>query len=136
MKLFLTPLFTLLIILPSFSQQEVRWACKIAGTNDTYNGMWYSPKRVLGVPDVYPGYGEAANGYDWAPGYNDNGLPEKDVYISVSFCDPIRAQQVVILENANPGAITSVTITEQSGQTKVIYKAKAADLTVKSRILS
>lgn len=136
MKLFFIALFTFGIFSPLFSQQEVRWACKITGTNELHNGTWFSPKRVLGVPDVYPGFGAVENGYAWIAGYNNQGYLEQDTYVKVAFCDPIMAQQVVIVETFHPGSITSVTIIEASGKSSIVYKAKAEDLTVTSRVLS
>ncbi|MBC7451228.1 MAG: OmpA family protein [Cytophagales bacterium] len=133
-------LFSLSLILffaaPSFAQQQVRWSCKLDETNETYKEYLYSAQRVTGVPDAYPAYPATENGFCWIPGFSPEGYLEKDTYVKVSFCDPIIARQVVIIENFNPGSVTSVTITEQSGKIQVVYKAKAADQNVPSRVLS
>ncbi len=134
MRFFLAVFF--LSVQVAFGQQEVSWASSIIETSETYTGTWYSPQNALGVPNVYPGYGARESGYSWIIGYNEKGYYEADTYLKVAFTNPIITQQVVIIEAFNPGAITSVTITEASGKSTKVYTAKAATLNEKSRVLS
>jgi OOP family OmpA-OmpF porin len=134
MRLFLIVFF--LSTQLTFGQQEVRWACKIIETSETYDGTWYSPKNALGIPNVYPAFGAKESGYSWIVGYNEKGYFEQDTYLKVAFCDPIIAEQIVVIETFHPGAITSITITEASGKSSKVYSSKPVTLTEKSRILS
>ncbi|MGN6648049.1 MAG: OmpA family protein [Cytophaga sp.] len=119
------------------AQQEVRWACKVLETNDKNNGaLKYSPQHALGVPKIYPAYGAGMSANNWIIGYNSSGYKSSNVTLKVGFCDPIIAEQVVIVESYNPGAITSVTIVEQSGATEKVYTAVSKPLTEKNRVLS
>lgn len=128
--------FSSLLLCASAQSPEVRWANKIIASTDPYAGEYWSKKQVLGVPDVFPGYGSKENGLSWIPGYNTAALPEKIVSVTVSFFQPIVAEQIVILEVAHPGSIISVMIQEQSGKTAILYKDIAKNLTEKYRILS
>lgn len=119
-----------------FAQQQVRWACKVLETDETYKGKWYSPENALGVPNVYPAFGAKGDGYSWIVGYNEKGYFEKDTYLKVGFCDPIIAQQIVIVETLNPGAITEVTIFEASGKSSKVYTEKPATIGEVARILT
>ncbi|MFN8416884.1 MAG: OmpA family protein [Cytophagaceae bacterium] len=117
-------------------EQQVRWAQKVIMSTDTYNGEYWSKKQALGVPDVYPGYTTKENGLSWIPGYNSSSLPEKMVSLTVGFYKPIVAEQIVIIEVANPGSITSIIIQEQNGKSYSVYKANAGNITEKYRVLS
>jgi len=119
-----------------FAQQEVRWACKVLATSETYSGKWYSTDNALGIPNVYPGFGGKADGYSWIVGYNEKGYLENDTYLKVGFCDPIIAQQIVIVETFCPGAITEVTVFEASGKSSKVYSAKAVSMGEGARILT
>jgi len=137
MKLFFLSLVVFLSSFQLFSQQEVRWACRIEGTNESYQGNQFSVRKALGVPDAYPGYGSTENYQAWIPGYSISDMhKERDTYLKVGFCDPIIPKQIVIVESVNPGTITSVTIFEENGKAQEIYKAKAGDIGEKSRVLS
>lgn len=120
----------------AFAQQEVRWACKIEETNEIHVGQAYGPENVIGVPQVYPGFGAQVNPNSWIVGGNRQGFKSDKIYIKLGFCDPIRAEQVTIVESYNPGAITSITLIEISGKTTKIYDAEAKAITEKGRILS
>jgi OOP family OmpA-OmpF porin len=118
------------------AQQEVRWACKILETNEKHRGQTYAPDNVLGVPEVYPGFGAQINPNSWVVGGNSEGYKSDNVFLKVGFCDPIVAEQIVIIESYNPGSISSVTIFEESGKETKVYSAHPKTLTEKGRILS
>jgi outer membrane protein OmpA-like peptidoglycan-associated protein len=132
--------FFLISVLFCFSsqaqEQQVRWAQKIIMSTDPWNGEYWSKKQVLGVPDVYPGYTSKENGLSWIPGYNTASLPEKLVSLTVGFYKPIIAEQMVVLEVANPGSVISITVQEQGGKSYSVYKANAGNLNEKYRVLS
>ncbi|ABG60968.1 OmpA family protein [Cytophaga hutchinsonii] len=134
MRIFL--IFFLFTVHVCHAQQEVRWACKVIETDETYRGKWFSPEHVLGVPNVYPGFAGRESGYAWIAGYNEKGYIEYDTYVKVGFCDPIIAKQIVVVESCNPGAITSITVIEASGNTSRVYNKKAETCAEKSRVLS
>lgn len=119
------------------AQQEVRWACKVVETNEKSRGpAYYSPDMVLGIPKTYPAYGAVAAANNWIIGYNSSGYKTTDVYLKVAFCDPIIGQQIVIVESFNPGAITSVTIFEESGKESKVYSSAYKPIAEKGRVLA
>lgn len=128
--------FVLWSLVSQAQEQQVRWAQKVILSTDTWNGEYWSKKQALGVPDVYPGYRSKENGLSWIPGYNTASLPEKLVSLTVGFYKPIVAEQIVILEVANPGSITSVMVQEQNGKSYSVYKANAGNISDKYRVLS
>jgi len=120
----------------AIAQQDVRWACKILETNEKHRGQTYAPENVLGVPEVYPAFGAQENPNSWVVGGNSQGYKSDNVFLKVAFCDPIIAEQIVIIESYNPGSISSVTIFEKSGKATKVYTARSKALTEKSRVLS
>lgn len=119
-----------------FAQQNVRWACKIIETNDKNRGQSYAPENVLGVPEVYPAFGAQVNPNSWIVGGNNAGYKSENIFLKVGFCDPIIAEQIVIIESYNPGSISSVTIFEASGKITKVYSAHPKAVTEKGRVLS
>ena len=108
MRIFL--LFFLFATQVCMAQQEVRWACKLIETNDKNKGQSYAPENMLGVPEVYPAFGAQVNPNSWIVGGNTEGYKSNNIFLKVGFCNPIIAEQIVIIESYNPGSITSVTI--------------------------
>jgi outer membrane protein OmpA-like peptidoglycan-associated protein len=126
-------LFVICIAYNSVFAQDIHWADKLVSTTDTWNGKWFGPDKILGVPDIYPRtYG---TGYGWIPGYNESRLPEKEVTAKVEFNNPIKAEQLVIVESNNPGSITLVTIHESNGKSTIVYKSKPIGLSDSARVL-
>lgn len=120
----------------SIAQQDVRWACRILETNEKHTGQIYAPENVLGVPEVYPAFGAQVNPNSWVVGGNSQGYKSDNVFLKVAFCDPIIAEQIVIIESYNPGSITSVTIFEKSGKATKVYSANPKPISEKGRVLS
>jgi outer membrane protein OmpA-like peptidoglycan-associated protein len=118
------------------AQQEVRWACKIEETNETHIGLPYGPENVLGVPQAYPAFAGKLNPNTWIVGGNSQGYKSDKIFLEVSFRNPIRAEQIVVIESYNPGSITSITIIEASGKISKIYNEEAKPINEKSRVLS
>ncbi|WP_018341558.1 OmpA family protein [Cytophaga aurantiaca] len=118
------------------AQQNVRWACKILETNETHSGKVNAPEKVLGVPEVYPAYGAQTNPNSWIVGGNNKGYKSDHITLKVGFCDPIIAEQIVIIESYNPGSISSVTIFEKSGKATKVYSVKPQGISEKGRVLS
>lgn len=118
------------------AQQQVRWACNILETTETNKGKDYSPSKALGVPDVYPGYGAQISPNAWIVGGNNEGYKSDKINLKVGFCDPIIAEQIVIIESYNPGSILSITIFEASGKATKIYSTHPKAAAEKGRILS
>lgn len=118
------------------AQQDVRWACKIIETNEKHRGQPFSPDNVLGIPKIYPAYGAQESSNTWVVGHNSQGYKSDNIVLKVGFCDPIIAEQIVIVESYNPGSISAVTIFEESGKATKVYSAQPKVLTEKSRVLS
>lgn len=134
MRIFL--LFFLFATQVCMAQQEVRWACKLIETNDKNKGQSYAPENMLGVPEVYPAFGAQVNPNSWIVGGNTEGYKSNNIFLKVGFCNPIIAEQIVIIESYNPGSITSVTIFEASGKVTKVYSAQSKALSEKGRVLS
>jgi len=69
----------------------------------------YKARGILGRPNAMPGknnYHEMA----WTPGEENGGVE----YIDVGFDNPVRASQVIIVENANPGAIKKIELYDKN----------------------
>jgi len=133
---FILTLFCSLSCMVSFSQ-EVQWACKVIESSDgeTYEG--FSPKEVLGLPNVLPQDMKAVSG-QWLMGYSPGQLePQRNTEIKVEFCKPMQAQQVAIAESFNPSAIIEVLIFEEHEVLpQKVYTAPAVFISEKGRMLN
>ncbi|MCS6824837.1 MAG: OmpA family protein [Cytophagaceae bacterium] len=111
--------------------QEVQWACKIASVNDPNKDGDYGVRQCLHIADDYPS--QRASGYSYAMGYTNEKIKIK---LKLEFCKPMIAQQVLIIESVNPGAITKVSVIDVKGKQKELYKAKPKLINEKNRLLS
>ena len=133
---FLILVFFILCTVSSFAQ-EVEWACKVLECTDEEKYEGFSPKEVLGLPNVLPQDLRSASG-QWLMGYTPGQLePEKNAEIKVEFCKPILAAQVSIAESFNPGAITEVLIYEEHNMVpQKVYTATPTFISEKGRMLT
>jgi outer membrane protein OmpA-like peptidoglycan-associated protein len=124
----------------SLFAQKVEWACRVIETNDP-NTESYAPKQLLHLPDAYPSANKAegsSSGYTYCMGYTyEKAKPKKfpDITFKLEYCNPIAAEQVVIVETYGPGTITKVEVEDTKGRTKLIYKEKAAKSAEPMRLL-
>lgn len=123
-----------LIALSVSYAQKIQWACKVAETNDPNTGT-YGPKAALNIPDAYPsGVKENGNTYYFGLSYEQKLLKVPTIKLKLEYCNPIIAEQVMIVETLRPGTITKVEIEDVNGKSKVVYKGKASAVTQESRL--
>ncbi|NML66823.1 OmpA family protein [Hymenobacter sp. RP-2-7] len=97
--------------------QSVLWATKVTevSSQKAKGKEDYSPEQVLGEPNALP-LGSASE-KAWTPG--KDGSTE---FIEVRFAHSIKAQQVTVIENVNPGAIIKIELVDTKGQRHQVYK--------------
>ncbi|MFD2569109.1 OmpA family protein [Spirosoma soli] len=102
--------------------QTVQWANRVVGVSSEkkgeVTGEQYKASQALGRPSKLPQLGETPCA--WAPFYADG---TADEWIQVGFEKPIRAQQIVIAENVNPGAVIRVIAIDEKGKEHAVYEA-------------
>lgn len=123
-----------LATIPFSFSQDIQWACRVMESNDISTEPW-GPKAIIGVPNVYP---QNRVGSSWQMGHlDDQNEMEGEVFITVQFCKTIVAQQIVIAENFNPGAITKIILYDVKGNEREVYNGVAkTDTSIKNRMLS
>lgn len=115
------------------AQPKVQWADKVIRVSSELEyskaPRQYRAEQVLGVPSVLPQFGlsEAA----WTPAREQ----ASQEYLSVGFSKPSFAQQVLINENYNAGAITKVFISDGGSQKKLVYENEAPQALPEGRLL-
>ena len=104
----------------------IQWANRVVGVSSEKNrtaesgetnGEQYKASQVLGRPSKVPEMGQ--NPCAWAPLYPDG---TADEWIKVGFSTPIRARQIVVAENVNPGAVVRVLVIDEKKVEHVVYE--------------
>ncbi|TDN36730.1 hypothetical protein A8B98_08195 [Hymenobacter sp. UV11] len=105
-----------LLAAPAAQAQSVLWASKVEEVSSAKakGKEAFSPDKVLGEPNSQP-LGQA-NDEAWTPG--KDGSTE---FIEVRFAKSLIAQQVTVIENVNPGAITKIELIDIKGERHVVY---------------
>ena len=118
----------LLLMLSSSFAQKIIWSSKVEGSN--YGS---------GVPETLkPGFSPMAGAVkaEDSKGKRLDEKRESPAELHYKF-QPLKSQQVIIVENFNPGAITKVEIgREGKGARKEIYTAVAKVIIEKYRVLN
>jgi len=101
---------------PAAQAQTVLWASKVAEVSATKakGKEPFSPEKVLGEPNSQP-LGQV-NNEAWTPA--KDGANE---FIEVRFAKSIIAQQVTVIENFNPGAVTKIELIDIKGERHQVY---------------
>ncbi|RZK27460.1 MAG: hypothetical protein EOO57_22735, partial [Hymenobacter sp.] len=97
--------------------QTVLWAAKVVevSSQKAKGKEPYSPEKVLGAPNALP-LGEV-NNEAWIPA--KEGTNE---FIEVRFLHSIKAQQITVIENFNPGSVTKIELIDTKGEKHEVYK--------------
>jgi len=109
------PLALLLLAAP-VRAQHVQWAARLVAVS-SYKAEGkdpFSPNQVLSTPNALP-LGQISN---------DAWIPRKEgpnEFIEVRFARSIAAQQVTVVENFNPGAITKIELVDTKGGKHEVY---------------
>ena len=107
--------------------QSVQWARRVVGVSSEKNrttesgaatGEQYKASQALGRPSKTPEMGQSPCA--WAP-LNPDGAA--DEWIQVGFAQPMRARQIVVAENVNPGAVVRVLVIDEKGTEHSVYQA-------------
>ncbi|WP_461053568.1 OmpA family protein [Spirosoma arcticum] len=106
--------------------QTMQWASRVVGVSSEKNrtvesgvpsGEQYKASQALGRPSKVPELGQSPCA--WAPFYPDG---TADEWIQVGFDKPIRARQIVVAENVNPGAVVRVLVIDEKGIEHPVYR--------------
>ncbi|UYZ62119.1 OmpA family protein [Hymenobacter weizhouensis] len=97
--------------------QHAVWAAKVVGVSSqkAEGKEPFSPEKVLGEPNATP-LGQASN-EAWIP--KKEGTNE---FIEVRFGKSLLARQVTVVENFNPGSVTSIELVDTRGQRHQVYE--------------
>ncbi|MBK7965244.1 MAG: hypothetical protein IPK10_08065 [Bacteroidetes bacterium] len=107
-----------------------RYAVEVLNFSSEYSPTAYSADMILGVPDVYPNYGDI--GQAWAP-LTTTGTRE---FIEIRFDDFAPVNFIDIYETFTPGAVDTVYVKNpNTGIFEVVYTHTAYPITPVSRIL-
>ena len=109
------------------AQETVVWASGVVMVSSEYGGFQYSAIQSLFKPNVYPSGGEHPNA--WRPKKSD-----RFEYIVVEFDKPIRAQQILIAETENPGAISRIYAYDDDNNEYTIYDLPPKPINLKNRL--
>lgn len=100
--------------------QDIRWADKLLQVSSEYKNKdaprQFLGEQVLGPPSILPSFG--TSGAAWGPSQP----AAEEESIAVRFNNPSPAQQVIINETLNAGAITKIRIGDGAGRVEVIYE--------------
>ena len=108
--------------------QEIQWASSIDHQENESDQKDWSAEHVLGEPNAVP-FGKINPKAYRAAG------DSQTAKIAVSFDQPQRTKQILILENHAPGHITGVTIQDEQGQKHTIYRDSGDGISLDYRIL-
>ncbi|WP_375416358.1 OmpA family protein [uncultured Hymenobacter sp.] len=102
---------------PAARAQHAIWAAKVVAVSSqkAQGKEAYSPEKVLGTPNALP-LGQISD-QGWIP--KKEGPKE---FIEVRFARSLLAQQVTVVENFNPGAITRIEVVDTRGERHEVYK--------------
>ncbi|MES2764991.1 MAG: OmpA family protein [Bacteroidota bacterium] len=133
----------LLFILANFSiavaQDSVRteWASRVLYSTSAYASSGaYSVVQILGRPNSLS-FKNTASPIAWAAKKDGaDATPGQVEVLKVGFKNSLKATQVAIVENFNPGAIIAVIISGTSGESDTIYSARAETVEIPARTLN
>ncbi|MDJ0364354.1 OmpA family protein [Hymenobacter sp. H14-R3] len=105
-----------LLVASAAHGQSVLWGSKIEEVSSQKAKLKepYAPDKALGEPNAQP-LGQLSN-EAWSPGKDGS-----NEFIEVRFIKSILAQQVTVIENFNPGAITKIELIDIKGERHQVY---------------
>ncbi|MFD2784263.1 OmpA family protein [Hymenobacter rubripertinctus] len=97
--------------------QHAVWAAKVVDVSSqkTDGKEPFSPEKVLGEPNAIP-LGQASN-EAWIPKKSGN-----SEFIEIRFVKSVIARQVTVVENFNPGSITTIELVDTRGNKHPVYE--------------
>lgn len=108
------------ILISTWGIAQVEWAKEVIGFSSEKGSSSYPgqlmAKEILGKPSIM--VPQVNNGCAWAPLQDDNVQPE---WIHLKF-NPIKCQQIAVLESNNPGSISKIWFYDNAGKEYLIYE--------------
>jgi hypothetical protein len=109
----------------------IRWVDSVIAFSSEYGTGSWSANQVIGLTNVYPGYGDYSAA--WASA-NSDGQRE---FLELHFADAAPASRVAVYETYNPGAIDTVYVRNpNSGDWEIVWQGTATSAGYTSRIFS
>ncbi|MBL8898368.1 MAG: hypothetical protein JNM84_12100 [Planctomycetes bacterium] len=90
-----------------------QWAASAVASTQ-YSDPTYAAARATGAPDV-PAHGDHANA--WTPSAADR----EAEWLRCAYASPVRATEVRVRQNFNPGAVTRVTLLGANGRALTVF---------------
>ncbi len=112
---------------------NVQWAYKVTGFSSQYSNTVKAAHQILGKPNVLPTGGSSPCAWASKAGMLGTG---KLAFIRVAFEKPVKAQQVAVAVNFNPGAVEKIILYGARNEEKVIYQNTASKSLAKPGILN
>jgi hypothetical protein len=100
---------------------NTRYGIKVLNVSSEFGDPDFGSKQVLGIPDVYPGYGSVEG--QWVGSNPDD--PRE--YIEIEFANPSPINFIDIYETLNPGAVDTVYVKNPgTGNFEMVYSGTAS----------
>lgn len=129
MKRYLLLLLYVFTLYPCFSQEaDIQWASELAFEYNGFDGVDFSGQQALGAPNALPSGSLNAKAFRLATEAAFGTL-------IVSYNNPQKVSQVIIVENNAPGRITEIALHDVSGQKHSIFRSEAQNLSSNHRAM-
>jgi len=116
--------FSAMLITSTISAQIINYADSVVDFSSEYDPLDWSAQQALGIPDVYPMYGDIEEA--WAP--EDYEYRE---FIELYFEDAIPIDSIYIYETYTSGSVDTVYVKDPgTGNWNVVYQGAPADLDI------
>lgn len=124
-------LIVLLLVIYNMTtaQEKLQWASEVMYVTSENPSWQYSGSQALGKPNVFPQGKMSPNA--WRPKKEGS-----DEFIVVNFEKAIRAQQIIIAETENPGAVSKVFAYDAEDNEYLLFELNPRPIPVKSRMLN
>lgn len=120
------------------AEPVVQWASRLVRvTSQLRNIGPYSAYQLLGKPNIGSRAGET-NPCSWASSKDNNKIPVTIIdNLRVGFAVPVRARQIAVVENLNPGAVIAIIARGENPQEfDTVYKAAPRSFPRSWRVLN
>ena len=111
------------------ADMELQWASGAKASSQYREDRW-TPEQMIGVPDVYPKYGD----YDraWTASTSNGG----EEWVELFYDEAVYVRRIDVYETYNPGAIVKVEVIDETGMPHVVWEGSAQAASQESRIFS
>ena len=101
--------------------QTEHWARRVIDFSSEYSTTTWSAEKILGMPDVYPMYGDFEDA--WAQETED----DQREFIEIEYLPPVNPYRIDIYETYNPGAVDTIYLRNyESGEWIIVWSDSAA----------